>query len=185
MAPSNSLLHPRRRSASSSACAFPAGPRRRKLPSTIKLRPSRSQARISHSIVSGHLATPSACNSTWARASSPPTANTTGNASGRMAVFYGPLLLAYDSRFGRYSPSALPVIDRTATTSSEPSAAGIWNPLLLLTLLATDGSTITLCDFASAGAVPWIPTRRWRFSRKDGTLLAPQLALLPDGTIQG
>ena len=115
----------------------------------------------------------------------PPTANTTGDASGRMAVYYGPLLLAYDSRFGRYSPSALPVIDRTATTSSEPSAAGIWNPLLLLTLLATDGSTITLCDFASAGAVPWIPTRRWRFSRKDETLLAPQLVLLPDGTIQG
>jgi hypothetical protein len=115
----------------------------------------------------------------------PPAANSTGDASGRMVVYYGPLLLAYDARFDRYSPSALPVIDRTVTTSSELIAAGIWDPLLLLTLATTDGHTVTLCDFASAGALPWIPTRRWRFSRKDGTLLAPQLALLPDGTVQG
>ncbi|HXB69954.1 MAG TPA: beta-L-arabinofuranosidase domain-containing protein [Candidatus Acidoferrales bacterium] len=112
-------------------------------------------------------------------------ANSDGDAIGRMAIYRGPLLLAYDSRFDRYSPAALPVIDRGGVSARLQTAGGVWEPLLLLRFPTLDGQTATLCDFASAGTPPWVPSRRWQLSRSDGTVLAPGLTLKDDGTIQG
>ena len=115
----------------------------------------------------------------------PPFARTDGQAVGRMVIYHGPLLMAYDSRFDRYDPSALPAIDLNGAASRVPAAVGAWEPLLLLRFPTLDGRTLTLCDFASAGILPWIPSRRWQLSRRDGSILAAELTLLPNGTIQG
>jgi DUF1680 family protein len=115
----------------------------------------------------------------------PPFAVSDGQAVGRMSVWHGPLLMAYDARFDRFDAGALPAIDRAAAPSRVAVAAGIWEPLLLLRFPTLDGRALTLCDFASAGTMPWIPTRRWQLARSDGTVLTGPLTLLSGGTIQG
>ena len=50
---------------------------------------------------------------------------------------------------------------------------------------------ITFCDFASAGQPPALPARPvttnvvWQFSRADGSVIAEQIRLANDGTLQG
>jgi hypothetical protein len=98
-------------------------------------------------------------------------------AAGKVAVYHGPLLLAYDPRFDRHDPRALPALDPGRTepagelgTEGRATAAAA---LLRLRFAAGDGETMTLCDFASAGAagnryVSWLPARGLkpaRFSR--------------------
>jgi DUF1680 family protein len=91
-------------------------------------------------------------------------------AEGKAAVYWGPMLLAYDPRFDVYAPDALPEIEFAQTplclnTEGVPTP----RPYLLLRFATQDGGTVTLCDFASAGAGgnlyrSWLP-------RKDGTPL--------------
>jgi hypothetical protein len=107
------------------------------------------------------------------------------DATGRIAIYRGPLLLAYDERFDRFSPAARPAIGRDASPTLLPNPGGQAGPQLILRFPTLDGQSVTLCDFASAGTSSWIPTRQWQFSRSDGTLLAPSLTLRADGTIQG
>ena len=71
--------------------------------------------------------------------------------AGKVAIYRGPLLLAYDPRFDSYSVDDLPQIDlskpvkRVVYRAEEPA------PLLLLSFATQEGSRITLCDYASAG----------------------------------
>jgi DUF1680 family protein len=93
-------------------------------------------------------------------------------AAGKVAVYHGPLLLAYDPRFDTHDPGHLLAVDPRRAESAEGKGSGP-ETLLLLRLPTTDGGTITLCDFASAGAagnryVSWLPSPGWKpapFSR--------------------
>jgi len=80
----------------------------------------------------------------------------------RVSIYHGPLLLAYDPRFDLEDPTRLPEVNPTKS----PSAIRGWTlapePILLLRFATRDGTGMTLCDFASAGAagnryVSWIP----------------------------
>lgn len=83
-------------------------------------------------------------------------------AAGKAALYQGPLLLAYDPRFDTHDPTALPALDlRQAPLGVEPNSPAP-RPLLLRRFATTAGGSITLCDFASAGAagnqyVSWLP----------------------------
>jgi DUF1680 family protein len=73
-------------------------------------------------------------------------------AAGKVAVYHGPLLLAYDPRFDTNDPLRLPALDPRRTEPVEERGAAAAAPLVRLRFPAADGQTITLCDFASAGA---------------------------------
>jgi hypothetical protein len=83
-------------------------------------------------------------------------------AAGQVALYQGPILLAYDPRFDTHDPIALPALDlRRAPQVVEPVTPAP-HPLLLRRFATQDGGAITLCDFASAGAagnhyVSWLP----------------------------
>lgn len=82
--------------------------------------------------------------------------------AGKASLFRGPLLLAYDPRFGAHDPRSLPPLDLTRVTATEVEWPRPPLPLVLLKIEAADGQEMTLCDFASAGAagtsyVSWLP----------------------------
>ena len=73
--------------------------------------------------------------------------------AGRASLYRGPILLAYDPRFDALNPDELPVLD----LSGEPNLVETPKdtrpkPILLVGLPAQGGGSLTLCDFASAGA---------------------------------
>jgi hypothetical protein len=73
-------------------------------------------------------------------------------AAGKVSIYHGPLLLAYDPRFDTHDPTHLPSLDLQkppATPALSPPSPA---PLLLRRFASSDGREITLCDFASAGA---------------------------------
>jgi hypothetical protein len=86
-----------------------------------------------------------------------------GACAGKASLYHGPILLAYDPRHDQHEPDALPTIDlRTCTTSVE-KPTGWMAPWLLVTVGTGTGDSLTLCDFASAGATgtkyrTWLPT---------------------------
>jgi DUF1680 family protein len=120
-----------------------------------------------------------------------------GSASGKVSVYYGPFLLAYDPRFDIHAANQLPFVDlnstgrlRTQVGSSSDDKNS--RPLLLIQLDTLDHGPITLCDFASAGKkgmpyVSWLPIidKVWQFGRLDGYVIATRLRLLQDKRIVG
>lgn len=70
---------------------------------------------------------------------------------GTAALYWGPILLAYDPRFDSYSPSALPTIDLSQPPADVNVNHRHPNPNILKTFKTIDGKSVTLCDFASAG----------------------------------
>ncbi|NIA12543.1 MAG: hypothetical protein GWP08_00585 [Nitrospiraceae bacterium] len=83
------------------------------------------------------------------------------------ALYRGPLLLAFDAFYNEIETADLPAIDMDDVTL-EPVAAtpkrtpGHFEPLGLWNCRAANGDTVTLCDFATAGAhgtdyVAWLP----------------------------
>ncbi len=83
-------------------------------------------------------------------------------AAGKVSLYHGPILLAYDPRFDVLDPRKLPVVDPVRYPDSPPSWPTYPKPLLLLRFPAAGGKTIVLCDFAGAGAagnpyVSWLP----------------------------
>ncbi len=94
-----------------------------------------------------------------------------GEMAGRMSVYRGPLLLAYDlglNENGPPEPAPCAPSDLANARFSFPAAApeqtrvGCYLPWLIADVPRGDGSVLRLCDFASAGArgtryVSWLP----------------------------
>jgi hypothetical protein len=84
---------------------------------------------------------------------------------GKVSIYRGPILLAYDPRFDSHDPTRLPAIRWDAlpkTRDDAPDALLEPQPLLRLKCATDNGGSITLCDFASAGTsgnpyVSWLP----------------------------
>jgi DUF1680 family protein len=89
---------------------------------------------------------------------------------GKVSVYRGPLLLAYDRRFNEMDPDRIPALDARGLRSREVVAADWLPPLLLLEFVAGDGRKVRLCDFGSAG-VGGSPYRSWL--QIDGAPTAP------------
>jgi hypothetical protein len=79
-------------------------------------------------------------------------------AAGRISLYRGPILLAYDQGLNDFDQAAIPAVDVNALVlaktlvsirSSEKAGLGPW---LVLELPAERGKTVHVCDFASAGA---------------------------------
>ena len=85
-------------------------------------------------------------------------------AEGKISVYHGPILLAYDPRFDSYDPTNLPMLDPNRPPTVPPTWTRAPTPLLMLRFATEDRRRMTLCDFASAGAagnqyVSWLPAR--------------------------
>lgn len=72
-------------------------------------------------------------------------------AAGKVSVYRGPLLLAYDQRLNALDPEALPTLDAGRLSEKRITAGVTRPPFLLLEFAAADGRKVRLCDFASAG----------------------------------
>ena len=75
------------------------------------------------------------------------------------SVYWGPILLAYDPRFDSHDPRKLPKLDLRRPLKGIENVPGT---LMRFRAAAAGGGTVTLCDFASAGAagnpyVSWLP----------------------------
>jgi len=111
---------------------------------------------------------------------------------GHAAIYRGPLMLAFDPKLNSIDSSHLPAIDLARLGSAEvrpdyaPVAAADarFAPTLLVRVPAVDGTSLLLCDFASAGVygtdyVGWLPAMNakpapfyLRRPRADGTVPA-------------
>jgi len=82
-------------------------------------------------------------------------------AQGKVSLYRGPLLLAYDRRFNTMDPDDLPVVDIGQLGAERIAWGGSWpQPWLLVRVPTTDGRELLLCDFATAGAAG-TPYRTW------------------------
>ncbi|MFO0928883.1 MAG: glycoside hydrolase family 127 protein, partial [Gemmataceae bacterium] len=113
-----------------------------------------------------------------------------GEAAGLVALFRGPLLLAYDQAFNAFDEDDLPRLDAAALDGADlrPAGAGPDGhehaPWLLVTVPAAGGRAMRLCDFASAGSAgtryrSWLAADRLRppapapLAPADGATVAP------------
>ena len=81
-------------------------------------------------------------------------------AAGKVSVYRGPLLLAYDQRYNEFDEDSIPILDlkrliettRVASRTKETSDDTFLAPWLLIDVKTGDNRAVRLCDFASAGA---------------------------------
>ncbi|MBM3188159.1 MAG: hypothetical protein FJZ90_05490 [Chloroflexi bacterium] len=84
---------------------------------------------------------------------------------GKVCLFRGPVLLAYDRRFSDMDPDAVPAPDLEHLGAEMLPWRGAWpTPWVLLRLQAANGRDLVLCDYATAGAtgapyLTWLPGR--------------------------
>ena len=84
--------------------------------------------------------------------------------AGKTSVFRGPILLAYDPRFGEHAPDKLPALDAEKLRPRLYKPRGWMPPALLLEVRTNAGERLKLCDFASAGEagtpyISWLPVK--------------------------
>ena len=86
---------------------------------------------------------------------------------GKVSLFRGPLLLAWDQRHNEFDEAGIPPIatDRLSDAKILAPQNGPLHPWMLLDLPAADGKSIRLCDYASAGATgtryrSWLPAAK-------------------------
>jgi hypothetical protein len=100
---------------------------------------------------------------------------------GKISIYRGPVLLAYDPRFDKFETSRLPSIDPSALALLPTPTAAYPSPMLLVEVPARDGRTVRLCDFATAGMggnkySSWVPGpmgKPTRFDRSNPLRLSP------------
>ncbi|MGQ9730840.1 MAG: beta-L-arabinofuranosidase domain-containing protein [Candidatus Zipacnadales bacterium] len=81
---------------------------------------------------------------------------------GTAAIYYGPLLLAFDPKYNLMDTDAIPPLDARRLDSQPIVVKARFQPLVVRQFTASDGTSIVLCDFATAGAhgtdyVAWLP----------------------------
>ena len=83
--------------------------------------------------------------------------------AGKVSVYRGPLLMAYDRRFGSWDTDSLPEVVSVENVPVYPD--GEWpEPVVMLKAQTTAGEML-LCDYATAGAwgtpyASWLPMKR-------------------------
>lgn len=81
--------------------------------------------------------------------------------AGKASIYRGPILLAFDPRFNTLDPDAVPTLDLADGLTGTSVRSTEWPaPWLLLHVTDKKGASVTLCDFASAGAMG-TPYRSW------------------------
>jgi hypothetical protein len=91
-------------------------------------------------------------------------------ARGKVSLYRGPLLLAYDQRWNSFDERQIPPLDLARLAEARIAAAGknqlpleqMFSPLLSLEIPTHSEATLRLCDFASAGSTgtryrSWLP----------------------------
>jgi len=79
---------------------------------------------------------------------------------GKVSLYRGPLLMAYDRRFNDLDPDDVPVLDAEELDGKSITWPGRIPPMLLQEFTAVDGKIPRLCDFGSAGE-GGTPYRSW------------------------
>ncbi len=106
-----------------------------------------------------------------------------GATADNVSLYYGPLLLAFDSHFNEYDVDDVPAISLNHLAFEKPAAPGRFRPLVFFAFQGVDGQKINLCDFATAGAYgthyrSWLPVadapppKFWLRSPEDGVHLS-------------
>ncbi|GMV91235.1 MAG: hypothetical protein AMXMBFR82_10130 [Candidatus Hydrogenedentota bacterium] len=70
---------------------------------------------------------------------------------GKLSVYRGPLLYAYDARYNDVDPGALPPVDWKALVFTPETWDGPIAPWSLMSIPMADGTTLRVCDLSSAG----------------------------------
>ncbi len=78
----------------------------------------------------------------------------------KVSIYRGPILLTYDRRFNEMDPDHVPSLDAGGLIGKRVTPSDWLPPMLLLEFTATDGRSVRLCDFGSAG-VGGSPYRSW------------------------
>lgn len=79
--------------------------------------------------------------------------------AGLTSIYRGPVLLAYDRRFNTMDPTEVPALSLKELAAAHISDGPQWS-LVHLPVATSDGRTVQLCDFASAGG-DGSPYRTW------------------------
>jgi hypothetical protein len=82
--------------------------------------------------------------------------------AGKVSIYRGPLLLAYDQRYNAFDPAELPTLNVQRLNPTLEGWEGPLAPWLLVRVTGHDGTPLMLCDFANAGMVgteyrSWLP----------------------------
>lgn len=85
-----------------------------------------------------------------------------GDALGKVSLFQGPLLLAFDQRDNEYDCDSIPALDFRHLEGKDLKPEGTFPPLVLKEFQGVDGRPLRLRDFATAGAAgteyhSWLP----------------------------
>jgi DUF1680 family protein len=70
---------------------------------------------------------------------------------GKLSVYRGPLLYAYDARYNDVDPGALPAVDWKALVFTPETWEEPIEPWSLMSIPMADGSSLRVCDVSSAG----------------------------------
>jgi hypothetical protein len=81
---------------------------------------------------------------------------------GKVSVYRGPILCAYDARFNEMDPDQIPKLDAASLTFERQKFDGVIEPWVYGVLKDKTGAKITVCDFSSAGQTgnqyrSWLP----------------------------
>ncbi len=106
--------------------------------------------------------------------------------AGRISIFRGPLLLAFDPRWNDFDEPTMPSPDVAKLAGAVLKAASEKQlpPWLLIDVPTTDGRALRLCDYASAGATG-TRVRSWlTVAEKPPSAGAPAVAASLRGSLQ-
>lgn len=83
---------------------------------------------------------------------------------GKTSIYRGPILLAFDPVYNAMDPNEIPELDSRDLSPRLEETHRLFQPCVLLSVKATNGQDIKLCDFATAGAYgnyyrTWLPIR--------------------------
>ena len=83
-------------------------------------------------------------------------------AAGKVSLYRGPLLYAYDARYNELNPDHLPALDWASVQFEDATWDGPIEPWALAALKDAKGATYRVCDFSSAGQTgnqykSWLP----------------------------